>query len=112
MALPHRALFRPKLYKEFTVVRRIRMSAQSYLEPGHAISAGEYPVWRLRTWYQRGFIGVTGDAWTNWTLGKFVDRLQREAEAFVEEDKAPTTERIGVIRRLLGREDEDESAEG
>ena len=114
MALPHRALFRPKLHKEFTVVRRIRMSAQSYLEPGHAISAGQYPIWRLQSWYQRGFIGVAGDAWTAWTLEKFIDRLQREAEAFVEEGEDPQPdERVGFLRRMIGSDgDEDEPVEG
>ncbi len=116
MALPHRALFR-RLHKDFIVVRRIRMSAQSYLEPGHAITAGDYPGWRIRTWYQRGFIGVAGDAWTDWTLERFMDRLQREAESVVagsEPDDRP--DRIGALRRLIGSngasdDDEDESAE-
>ncbi len=112
MALPHRALFRPKLHKEFTVVRRIRMSAQSYLEPGHEMVVGEYPTWRLRIWYQRGFIGLTGDAWTEWVLEKFIDRLQREAEALVEEDETPQPdERVGILRRLLGHEDTSEEDE-
>ncbi len=80
MALPHRALFRPKMQQDYVAVKRIPVGSGTYIEPETILHYGEFPVWRLRNWWMRGLIGVDQDAWSEWQLERFRARIANDAK--------------------------------
>jgi len=56
------------------------MSSSEVLQPGEELTLDDLPRYRLKSLYERRYIGVKDDDWTEYMLEAFLGQLQDEAE--------------------------------
>lgn len=97
----HRPIFRRGM--ELVVVKPVRVSSKTVLEPGTILDPARHPEWHRRSLYRRGYVGPKDHAWTQMALEKTGHRLKQEAERHeVKGQEAPSTlmdwlRRMGIL---------------